>query len=88
MAEKVNNANRAELLTASADSINRAVTQFCSMRDIGPNHPEVGDCFSLLARTYLVARLYEDARAALREAYEFGTAEWPKRSSGPAYLNG
>jgi tetratricopeptide (TPR) repeat protein len=40
------------------------------MRDIGPTHPEVGDCFSLLARTYLVARLYEDAKVALRRAYE------------------
>ena len=69
-AEKMNKTERGELLTASADSINRAITQFSNMRDIGPTHPEVGDCFSLLARTYLVARLYEDAKVALRRAYE------------------
>lgn len=69
-AEKTNNPRRAELLTASADGIKRAITQFSDMRDVGPTHSEVGDCFSLLARTYMVARLYEDARAALRKAYE------------------
>jgi tetratricopeptide (TPR) repeat protein len=69
-AEKMNNITRAELLTASADKIDNAIAQFSGMSEIGPTHPEVGDCFSLLARTYLVARLYEDARIALRRAYE------------------
>jgi tetratricopeptide (TPR) repeat protein len=61
---------RSSLLTASAESINTAIQKFISMSEIGPTHPEVGDCFSLLARTYLVAREYDKAQAALRKAYE------------------
>jgi tetratricopeptide (TPR) repeat protein len=40
------------------------------MPEIGPNHPEVGDCFSLLARTYLVAGEFEKAQDALRQAHD------------------
>jgi tetratricopeptide (TPR) repeat protein len=39
------------------------------MPEIGPDHAEVGDCYSLMARTYLVARNYARARKALQEAY-------------------
>jgi tetratricopeptide (TPR) repeat protein len=69
-AEMANNDRRATLLIESAQSIGHAITQFSSMAEIGPTHPEVGDCFSLLARTYLVARQYGDAKNALRQAYE------------------
>jgi tetratricopeptide (TPR) repeat protein len=40
------------------------------MTEIGPTHPEVGDCYSLLARTYYVAKQYDDAKEALRKAYD------------------
>jgi len=62
--------HRAELLTESVRSINHAINQFNNVTEIGPTHPEIGDCYSLLARTYLVARQYEDARNALRSAYD------------------
>jgi tetratricopeptide (TPR) repeat protein len=62
--------HRTALLTESVQSINHAINKFNNVTEIGPTHPEIGDCYSLLARTYLVARQYEDARSALRSAYD------------------
>jgi tetratricopeptide (TPR) repeat protein len=60
---------RAALLTDSAAVIDAAIEQFNVVPEIGPTHPEVGDSYSLLARTYLVAKHYDLARDALRRAY-------------------
>jgi len=62
--------HRDALLTASAESITTAIKHFSNMTEIGPTHPEVGDCFSLLARTYLVAQEFGQAKAALGKAHE------------------
>ena len=38
--------------------------------EFGPTDRQVGDCYSLLARTYLTARNYGDTSVALQNAYE------------------
>jgi len=60
---------RAALLTDSAAVIDAAIEQFNVVPEIGPTHPEVGDSYSLLARTYLVAKHYDLAGDAMRRAY-------------------
>jgi tetratricopeptide (TPR) repeat protein len=60
---------RAALLTESASVIDAAIEEFKVVPEIGPTHPEVGDSFSLLARTYLVAKRYDMAQSALQRAY-------------------
>jgi tetratricopeptide (TPR) repeat protein len=60
---------REKYLKESIRLLGAAIKTFSSMKDIGPDHPEVGDCYSLIARTYLVSKQYGDAREALKEAY-------------------
>src|SRR5579864_2820016 len=51
-----NVSERARYLEESIALLIQAIDTFKTMPEIGPNHPEVGDCFSLIARTYLVAK--------------------------------
>lgn len=37
----------------SVQSLREAISQFSNLSEYGPDHPEVGDCYSLLGRTYL-----------------------------------
>ena len=60
---------RKRLLQESIQLLTDAIDKFCAMPEIGPDHAEVGDCYSLMARTYLVAKNYSHARRALQEAY-------------------
>jgi tetratricopeptide (TPR) repeat protein len=62
--------HKVPLLQASADKLREAIGMFSNSREFGPTDRQVGDCYSLLARTYLVARRRDDASAALQKAYE------------------
>jgi tetratricopeptide (TPR) repeat protein len=62
--------HRAELLLASAEKLNEAIGMFSNSGEFGPTHLQVGDCYSLLARTYLTARMRYEAQAALLKAYD------------------
>jgi tetratricopeptide (TPR) repeat protein len=64
-----NSRDRSKYLKESVTLLTEAIETFSTMKDIGPNHPEVGDCYSLIARTYLVAKHYSEARGAIGGAY-------------------
>ncbi|HEY0152687.1 MAG TPA: hypothetical protein VGB92_11875 [Longimicrobium sp.] len=57
-------------LRESAELLESAIVQFSSLPDYGDIHPEVGDCYSLLARTYLVGRHPAKANEAIGKAQE------------------
>jgi hypothetical protein len=40
-------------LHESVALLKEAIERFCRLTEFGPDDPEVGDCFSLLGRTYL-----------------------------------
>jgi tetratricopeptide (TPR) repeat protein len=62
--------HRAVRLRASADKLLDAIRMFSDLGEFGPTNRQVGDCYSLLARTCLAARKQSDASVALRKAYE------------------
>ena len=55
---------RASLLEGSVEGLRQAIRQFAGLE----MEVEVGDCYSLLARTHLVAQDRQAARSAIREA--------------------
>jgi tetratricopeptide (TPR) repeat protein len=59
---------KAKLLRESVNSLLEAIERFGSTEDGGPNDLEVGDCYSLLGRTYLVMRDLPKALQAVRQA--------------------
>lgn len=59
---------RGRLLNASADKLKEARTLFTDLS--GADDPEVGDCWSLLGRTLLVAHRHAEAVRAIRMAEE------------------
>ena len=61
---------RKELLVESESLLREAIERFSALSGHGPTHPEVGDCHSLLGRTFLVGGQFENARAAIKRAYE------------------
>ncbi len=61
-------AGRVRLFQESVSKIQRAIGQFSSMSDFGPEHPQVGDCYSLLGRTFLSSGRLEEAADAVRTA--------------------
>jgi len=69
---------RAAWLAASVACIQEAIQRFTQMPEFGALHPEVGDCYSLLGRTYLVAGLAQEASHAVREAYRLITDDRSK----------
>lgn len=69
MAEDTKYANsKSELLRESAKYLERAIVRFSQSLEFGPDHPEVGDCYSLLGRTHLVAGKSSEARKAVTKA--------------------
>lgn len=64
------NQQRSILLENSISFITQAITLFKTMKEFGPNHSEVGDCYSLLARTYLTAERITDADEATLKAHK------------------
>jgi len=65
-AERMEGEPRTRKLEESAESLREAIDLFCAV--CGPNDREVGDCYSLLARTYLVGHHTERVADALRAA--------------------
>jgi tetratricopeptide (TPR) repeat protein len=47
-----------------------AIERFSRASEFGPNDPEVGDCWSLLGRTYLLAGKTAEAEDAVRRAHD------------------
>jgi tetratricopeptide (TPR) repeat protein len=69
MAEEAKNAEeKAKLLQMSADYLEKAIARFSASAEFGPQSSEVGDCYSLLGRTHLVANTRGEARTAMRKA--------------------
>jgi tetratricopeptide (TPR) repeat protein len=50
-----------ELLDSSRTRLETAIARFSLSPEFGPSHPEIGDCYSLLGRTYLVAQNIKSA---------------------------
>jgi tetratricopeptide (TPR) repeat protein len=68
-AEASNNLDeRQALLDKSATFLKEAIDRFGKLTSFGPDSAEAGDCFSLLGRTYLVARSLLKADDCVREA--------------------
>ena len=68
--QEASEVERAKYFKESIDLLSAAIETFSTMNDIGRDHFEVGDCYSLIARTYLVGKQFDKARRALREAYQ------------------
>lgn len=69
LGEAATGPDRDNHLRESERDLREAIRLFSTMDEFGRDHQEVGDCFSLLARTCLVAGRLDDAEAALKEAY-------------------
>ena len=52
-AETINNGDRESFLQNSVDELSIAIDMFSQHEEFGPEHSEIGDCHSLLARTFL-----------------------------------
>ena len=63
-------AYRKAYLSKSIDHLEEAIRRFSAMPppDFGPDSQETGDCYSLLGRTFLVARRMQEANEAVRKA--------------------
>src|SRR5207245_1678693 len=68
-----NQGEKAAMLAESVACLSAAITLFSDLEGFGPNDPEVGDCYSLLGRTRLVARDLKKAEDAVRKAYQLIT---------------
>jgi tetratricopeptide (TPR) repeat protein len=60
---------RMDELRLSEDRLHEAIQRFSVLAAYGPEHLEVGDCLSLLGRTYLVGKKYAKAREVVTQAY-------------------
>ncbi len=77
---------RTKLLSESKDLLLEAIDAFSIDTEHGPSHPEVGDCFSLLARTHLMTNRVQDADHCLARARELITAD-PGFQSSKDYMD-
>jgi tetratricopeptide (TPR) repeat protein len=75
-------------LRESIGLLEEAIDKFAQLADVGPTDPEVGDCYSLLGRTYLELKDLPNARAAIAKAYELITDETSKDYIDLVILNG
>jgi tetratricopeptide (TPR) repeat protein len=64
---------RKSLLQESQRKLSNAITIFSALPDFGPVHRQVGDCYSLLGRSQLVAGDLAGATESLRQAYDILT---------------
>ena len=63
------NERKSELLRSSSEKLLEAIQMFSGSGEFGSTHLQVGDCYSLLARTHLMARMRSETEAALKQAY-------------------
>jgi tetratricopeptide (TPR) repeat protein len=68
-AEQEQGRKKVALLLESSAFLKDAIRRFEHLGEFGPAHPEVGDCYSLLGRAYLVARDLPEADAAVKRAH-------------------
>jgi tetratricopeptide (TPR) repeat protein len=69
MAEEVSDAEKKrEFLDSSRTRLETAIARFSLSPEFEPNHPEIGDCYSLLGRTYLVAQNIKSAWECVAKA--------------------
>lgn len=80
--------DKASLVRESVAKLEEAIERFTHLGEFGPTNRQVGDCYSLLARTFLVARKRGDTEAALRKAYEILPADPGKMYFDLLILNG
>ena len=60
----------ADLLDKSAEFLTDAIQRFSRLEEVGPDDPEVGDCYSLLGRTFLVSEKRREADGAVKKAFK------------------
>jgi tetratricopeptide (TPR) repeat protein len=65
-----------------------AIEKFGQLAEFGPDDPEVGDCYSLLGRTFLLERDLQSAEDAIRKAYVLIVDETSKDYVDLTILNG
>ena len=58
------------LLDKSTESLTEAIQRFSQLEEFGPDDPEVGDCYSLLGRTFLVSENPTEADNAVKKAFK------------------
>jgi tetratricopeptide (TPR) repeat protein len=75
-------------LQESIRLLEEAIEKFAQLDDVGPTDPEVGDCHSLLGRTYLELKDLNSSRAAIVKAYDLITDETSKDYIDLVILNG
>jgi tetratricopeptide (TPR) repeat protein len=75
-------------LKESVELLLEAISQFGKLADFGPDDPEVGDCYSLLGRTYLVIGDFRTAWTAIRKASELIVDKGSKDYLDLVILNG
>jgi tetratricopeptide (TPR) repeat protein len=68
-AENVTGNERNSKLSESLGMLSTAIEHFKVAEGYGPDHPEVGDCYSLMARTHLVAGDLPSARNKVGRAF-------------------
>lgn len=76
---KTNSTVKTILFEESVESLKDAITEFSSLDNYGPDHPEVGDCSSLLGRTYLSAgniRLAQECTKKARERIDVDSKDY------------
>jgi tetratricopeptide (TPR) repeat protein len=57
-------------LRQSVALLEEAIDRFSKIEKFGPMDAEVGDCYSLLGRTYLTSKNFTKAEESIRKAYE------------------
>jgi tetratricopeptide (TPR) repeat protein len=88
-AERLPNGQSKEAkLTESVELLREAISQFSKLAEFGPTDPEVGDCYSLLGRTYLVMDEFRMAWDAIKKAYELIVDKSSKDYLDLVILNG
>ena len=60
--------SRMSFLQESVDQLTTAIDRFSQHEEYGPKHPEIGDCHSLLARTFLLKGEVKEAIKHVEEA--------------------
>ena len=67
---KPNQQKIAGLLDQSTKFLTDAIQRFSRLEEVGPDDPEVGDCYSLLGRTFLVSEKLTEADRAVKKAFK------------------
>jgi tetratricopeptide (TPR) repeat protein len=75
-------------LQESVGLLHEAIDKFSALQEFGSTHPEVGDCCSLLGRTFLELNQLSEAGDAVRNAYRLIVDESSKDYIDLVLLNG